>query len=114
MFKPAAAGGGDRRRQETEAGAAPEPDHQVQVFRVAVGIAFEGKEQVSANENGLIPVGQVKEAAPPVGPPGDEPEEGGGREQTEFEGPGPDPGVPGGPAQGGQMVPGQDCINMQE
>ena len=114
VFKPAAAGGGDRRRQEAEAGEAPQPDHQVQVFRTAMGKASQGEEQVPAHENGLVAIGQAKKAAAPVGPPGDEPEEGGGRDQAEFEGPGPDPGVLGRPAQGGQMVRGQDRIDMQE
>ena len=114
VFQPLAAGGGDRRRQEAEAGEAPQPDHQVQVFRVTVSKATQGEEQVPAHENGLVAIGQAKEAAAPVGPPGDEPEEGGGRVQAEFEGPGPDPGVQGRPAQGGQMVRGQDCVDMQE
>jgi hypothetical protein len=104
MFQPAAPGTGNRRRQEPEASEASQPDHQVQVFRAPMGIASQGGEQVPAHENGLVPVGQVKKAAPPVSPPGDEPEKGSGRVQPKFEGPGSDPGVGGRLAQGGQMV----------
>jgi hypothetical protein len=104
VFQPAAPGTGNRRRQEAKASEASQPDHQVQVFRAPMGITSQGGEQVTADENGLVPVGQVKKAAPPVGPPGDEPEKGSGRVQAEFEGPGPDPRVGGRPAQGGQMV----------
>ena len=79
-----------------------------------MGKTSEGEEQVPAHENGLVAVGQSKEAAAPVGPPGDEPEKGGWGDQAEFEGPRPDPGVQGGPAQGGQVDRGQDSIDVQE
>jgi hypothetical protein len=114
VFQPSAPGALNRRREQAHAGQAPQPDHQVQVFGALVGKASQGEEQVAAHEQSLVAIGQTAETAAPVGPPGDKLQEGGWRQQAQLKGPGPDPGIGGGPAQRRHMGRHQHGIDVQE
>jgi len=113
-FQPTAAGAGHRRGEQADAGEAAQPDNQVQVFRTAMGKTAHCHKQAPLHKQGLIAIGQTQEAAPPVGPPGDQPEERGRRGQAYFKSPGADLRVPDGPAQDFHMSRGQAGIDMQE